>query len=130
MSDGKYAWSIKFDSYVAAAMQTIKHFLSADNRELKSGKQPHKGPLPHGYKPELDVTDECNPEHVYRFKKPIGTLRWAVELGKIDVKKSSVAVAVPSIASIGSSRVTVPNIPLHVKEPKEEIDNVPKCIGC
>ena len=58
MSDRKYAWGIKCDSYVAAAIQTVKYLLSEDNRELKSGKIPHNGPLSHGYKPEMDVMDE------------------------------------------------------------------------
>ena len=48
MSDGKYAWIIKCYSCVAAAVQTIQDFFSEDNRELKSVKRPHKGPLPHG----------------------------------------------------------------------------------
>ena len=32
MSDRKYAWSIKCDSYIATAVQTIKDLLSEDNR--------------------------------------------------------------------------------------------------
>ena len=57
MSDGKYSWSIKFNSYVAAAVQTTKYLLYEDNRELKIGKLPQKGPLPHGKNPKLDGTD-------------------------------------------------------------------------
>ena len=57
MSDGKYAWSINLDSYVAAFVQTIKYLLSEDNRYLKSGKSSHKVPLTHGYRPDLYVTD-------------------------------------------------------------------------
>ena len=49
--DGKYAWSIQCYSYVVSAVKTIKYLLSEDNRELKIFKLPHKGPLPHGYKP-------------------------------------------------------------------------------
>ena len=57
MSDRKYAWSIKCDSYVGAAVQMIKYLLSGDNIELKSGKCPHKVPLPHRYNTDMDVTD-------------------------------------------------------------------------
>ena len=32
MPDFKYAWSIKYYSYVAATVQTIKYLLSDDNR--------------------------------------------------------------------------------------------------
>ena len=74
MSDEKYSWSIKFNSYVAAAVQTVKDLLSEDNREYKSGNRPHKGPIPHEYNPELDVADEYDAEHRYQFQKLIGIL--------------------------------------------------------
>ena len=48
MSDGKYEQSMKWDSYVAAAVQTIKYLLSKDDIELKSGKRPNKVTLLHG----------------------------------------------------------------------------------
>ena len=83
---GEEAWSMKVDTYVAAAVQTVKDLLSEDGRELKSGARSHKGPLPPQYKPELDVTDECDAEHVSRFQQLIGILRWAVELGRIDIQ--------------------------------------------
>ena len=86
LPDGTYAWSIMSNSYVKAAVNTVKDLLAEDGRELKSGKRPHKGPLPSGYKPELDVTDECDAEHVSRFQQLIGILRWAIELGRIDVQ--------------------------------------------
>ena len=74
MSDGKYTWSIKCNSYVAPAMQTIKDLLSEDNIELKTGKRLHKGALSHGYNPDLDVTYECDAEHVSWFHQLIGIL--------------------------------------------------------
>ena len=60
LPDGTSAWSMTSCSYVKAAVDTVKDLLAEDGRELKSGKRPHKGPLPHGYKLELDVTDECD----------------------------------------------------------------------
>ena len=32
------------------------------------------------------MTDECNAEHVSRYQQLIGILRWAVELGRIDIQ--------------------------------------------
>ena len=64
----------------------IKFLLSEDNRELNSDKRPHKEPLPHGYKPNLDMMNECDAEHVYWFQQLIGILQWAVELGRIDIQ--------------------------------------------
>ena len=45
------------NSYVVAAVQMIKYLLSKDNREFNIVKLYHKGPLTHGYKPNLDVMD-------------------------------------------------------------------------
>ena len=73
-------------SYVLAAVQTVRDLLAEDGRDLKTGKRPHKGPLLPGYKPELDVTDECDAEHHSRYQQLIGILRWAIELGRIDIQ--------------------------------------------
>ena len=75
MSDGKYEWTIKCVSYVVVAVQTIKFFLSEDNRDLKSGKRPQKGPLSHVYKPDMDVKDEFDAEHMSWFQQLIGIFR-------------------------------------------------------
>ena len=64
----------------------IKYLLSEDNRELNINNQPHKGPLAYGYKPKLDVMDECGSEHLSWFHKLIGILRWAVDLGRVDIQ--------------------------------------------
>ena len=74
LPDGRTAWSMSSHSYVKASIDTVKRLLAEDGRELKSGKRSHKGPLPHGYKPELDVTDECHAEHVSRYQQLIGMM--------------------------------------------------------
>jgi hypothetical protein len=38
-----------------------------------------------GYRPELDVTDELDPDLLSRYSQLIGILRWMVELGRIDI---------------------------------------------
>ena len=76
MSAGKYAWSIKGDSYVSATVKTIKDLLYEDNRELKTGERHHKGPLSKGYKNDLEIRDECDAKHVSLFQQIIGIFRW------------------------------------------------------
>ena len=66
------AWSMESKKYVKAAVETIKDLLAEDGRELKGSKREHAGPLPPGYAPELDVTEECNEEHASRFRQIIG----------------------------------------------------------
>ena len=58
LPNGKYACSITSNSYVKGAIDTVQRLLANDGRTLKTGKRPHKVPLPHGYKPEMDTTDE------------------------------------------------------------------------
>ena len=49
-------------------------------------QSPQKFPLPHGYNPELDTTDECDADHTSRYQQLIGILRWDVELGRIGIQ--------------------------------------------
>ena len=48
-------------------------------------KSKAKNPLPSGYKPETDVTDELENELASRYQQLIGICRWAVELGRVDI---------------------------------------------
>lgn len=81
LTDRRKAWSLLSTPYVTSAVETVKALLAEDGRELKTGKRPHKGPPPHGYKPELDVTDKCDEDITSRFQQLIGILCWAMELG-------------------------------------------------
>ncbi|KAL7515917.1 hypothetical protein ACHAWX_000987 [Stephanocyclus meneghinianus] len=76
---------MKSDKYCKVAFETVKAMLAEEGRELKSGKRSHKGPLPPGYKPELDITKELNVEKVQHYQQLIGILRWVVELGRVDI---------------------------------------------
>ena len=42
-------------------------------------------PLTSGYKPELDTSAELKVDGLQTYQKLIGVLRWAVEIGRIDV---------------------------------------------
>ena len=87
LPEGRKAWSIHCTTYIKSAIETVKDLLAEDNRKLKgpNNKGRHAGALPTNYKPELDVTDECNADDMSRFQQLIGILRWAVELGRIDI---------------------------------------------
>ena len=87
LPDGTTAWSMVSKQYVKAAVETVTNLLLEDGRELKppSAKKAHKGPLPTTYKPELDTTRELNPDKVQRYQQIIGILRWAIELGRVDI---------------------------------------------
>jgi hypothetical protein len=44
-----------------------------------------KNPFPSNYRPEIDVTDELASTLATQFMQLIGILRWAIELGQIDI---------------------------------------------
>ncbi len=42
-------------------------------------------PMVDGYSPELDDSEELNTEDVTTFQEMIGVLRWATEIGRVDI---------------------------------------------
>ena len=86
LPNGKYACIITSTSYVKVSIYTVQRILAENGRTLNTGKSPHKGPLPNGYKTELDTTDKCDDDHTSRYQHLIGILRWDVELGRIDIQ--------------------------------------------
>ena len=63
LPNGKHARSITSSSYIRDAIETVQRLIAKDGRTTKTGNRPHKVPLPHGYKTELDTTDECDADH-------------------------------------------------------------------
>ena len=58
-----------------------------EDRELKGrwSSKTYTTPLPKTYKPELDNTMLCSDDHASRYRQIIGMLKWAVELGRMDI---------------------------------------------
>jgi hypothetical protein len=61
-----------------------KDLLATDGKTLKSG-QHAKRPMPKTHRPELDETQELEPELPSQYQQLIGILQWAVELGRVDI---------------------------------------------
>ena len=75
-------WSLGSDKYIKDAVRQVKEWLKDRNGVLKS-KAPSV--FPSGYRPELDASDYCTEEDASFYHSHIGILRWAVELGRIDI---------------------------------------------
>ena len=78
----KEHWFMSSEQYVKEAVQNVKQWLADRNGSLKTKAT---SVLPSGYKPELDVSEYCEEEDFEFFQQQIGVLRWAVELGQIDI---------------------------------------------
>ena len=75
---------MKSEKYIKNAVQTVEDLLREDGGGLQL-KTTAKTPVPHTYRPELDITPELNGEHSSRYRQMIGILRWVVELGRVDI---------------------------------------------
>lgn len=80
--NGTKAWTQSSTGYVREAVVAVENWLAERNMQLPSRCDT---PIPTGYRPELDTTPELDPESANWYQSAIGALRWAVELGRIDI---------------------------------------------
>ena len=80
--DGKTGWYLSSEKYVKSAVENIKQALQKGGQKLPSKC---KTPLSSSYRPELDTSPELKESGLQRYQELIGVLRWAVELGRVDI---------------------------------------------
>jgi len=91
MVDSTEYWAMTSETYVINAVKNLEETLDVDNGKDKKGlgyyvtAKASERPLPMSYRPELDVSDLLNDEMVSRYLNLIGVLRWACELGRVDI---------------------------------------------
>ena len=79
---GDSCWAMSSDQYCSALVTNVE-----DELQKKGLRLPSKCPSPftHGYKPEMDCTAELKTAGVQRFQEIVGSLRWAIEIGRVDI---------------------------------------------
>ena len=78
----KRAWATSTSSYIQDSIKNLEEWLSQHSMALPKGRET---PFPCSYRPELDVTPELTPEMVNYYQSLMGILRWAVELGRMEI---------------------------------------------
>jgi hypothetical protein len=78
----KVRWSMSADKYLKQAVKEVELKIGEIDRKLITRAIT---PFASGYRPEMDVTPELNVEQHNYFQGLIGVLRWACELGRIDI---------------------------------------------
>jgi hypothetical protein len=78
LPDGCECWSMTGQDYVKNAVKNVKTTLEKEGMKLWSKAN---RPMPSGYQPEVDVSDELTPDLVTRYQGLIRVLHWACELG-------------------------------------------------
>jgi hypothetical protein len=81
--DGKKFWTQSFSAYVQEAVKNVERWLDERNMKLPSRSDT---PMSTSYRPELDISPELSHEVANNwYQSAIGILRWAFELGRIDL---------------------------------------------
>jgi hypothetical protein len=83
MPNGVLSWMLSPAKYIKEAVKNVEqHITKRYGRQLPK-KAP--APFPRDYDAELDVSPELGEEDVSYYQSQIGTLRWMVEIGRIDI---------------------------------------------
>jgi hypothetical protein len=80
--DIQHVWSMNSQHYIKEAIRCLEMELQKSGKAL-IGKP--KVPTQHGYRPELDTSPLLNDDQANYYASLIGVLRWAVELGHINI---------------------------------------------
>ena len=80
--NGKNVWTMTSREYVKAAVRNVEESLNKKGRKLPTKATT---PMSSGYSPETDDSPELDSDHVTTFQEAIGVLRWAIEIGRVDI---------------------------------------------
>jgi hypothetical protein len=80
--DDKKRWGLSSEEYVQLAIKNVETELEKIGKALSNKVTT---PMPSGYRPELDVSQLLGDAQANYYQNLMGVLRWAVELGRIDI---------------------------------------------
>ena len=80
--DNTDMWTMSSVSYTDAALKNVMEQLKGTRWKLPRNATT---PMPTDYHPELDTTPLLDDEDKTRFQEMIGIIRWATEIGRVDV---------------------------------------------
>lgn len=75
-------WTISSRDYVKAAVDNVEQHLAKRGRKLPTKAYT---PMAANYVPELDDSPELNTTDMTTYQESIGILRWATEIGRVDI---------------------------------------------
>ena len=79
----KVIWAMSSEKYVKEAIRNVVNWLEEHNLPKLKPRAPSV--FPSNYRPELDLSAYCDDEFGHYYQLQIGVLRWAVELGSINI---------------------------------------------
>jgi hypothetical protein len=75
-------WTTTSEQYIEAAINNVERKLNESGQRLPTRCAT---PKQANFRPKLDITPELKIDGVRHYQKLIGVLRWALELGLIDI---------------------------------------------
>ena len=82
--NGVKSWDFGSYQYVQAAVKNVEEYLKKQGKKTLPTKV-HQNPLICKYHPEIDISQELEPQDSSYYQSLLGILRWIVELGQVDI---------------------------------------------
>ena len=74
------------DSHVKKALGVVQDRLREDNVKFKGSNNTAEHPFSsQSYRPELNVTEECEEDQVQFYQSLVGIMRWLCDIRRIDI---------------------------------------------
>ena len=73
------------NSYIKEAIRAVEERMKEHKLQYESKRYSKTPFTSSSYRPELDATEFCEPSMIAFYQNMIGILRWACELGRLDV---------------------------------------------
>ena len=85
-NDQVECWAMSADSHVKKALEVVEQRLKDGNVMFRASNKTSEHPFSsQSYRPELDVSKECNDDDIQFYQSLIGIMRWLCEIGRIDI---------------------------------------------
>ena len=83
---GTTCWAMSADSHIKKALDVVKNRMRECGVVFKSSNKTAEHPFSsQSYRPELDISEECDEEQVEFYQSLVGILRWLCEIGRLDI---------------------------------------------
>ena len=81
-STNNECWSYSSHDYIKATIEAVRETIKGTRWKFLSSVNT---PMVASYRPELDETPELEEKEITMFQEFIGMLRWAIEIGRVDI---------------------------------------------
>ena len=83
--NGRKMWTMSSQDYTKAIIANLEERLTKKRSNAKLPSKSVKTPIASAYVPEFDLSEELRGDDITMFQELIGELRWAIEIGRVDI---------------------------------------------